>query len=247
MTITPVTIGDDAINTHVGPGSPMLLVAGPCVIESETLCLTIAEKVKALAARLGLGYVFKASFDKANRTSIAGFRGLGMDKGLAILAKVRRELSIPVVTDIHLPDQVPAVSDVVDIVQVPAFLARQTDLLIAAAQSGKCVQVKKAQFMAPWDMKNVVDKLSAAGADRIILVERGSSFGYNRLIADMTAIPAMQELGYPVLMDATHATQLPGGQGNASGGSAEHAKILARAAIAAGADGLFIETHPDPK
>ncbi len=246
MMAKSITIGDDAINTQVGPGRPMLLIAGPCVIESADLCLTVAEKVKAITARLGVGYVFKASFDKANRTSFNGFRGPGLNEGLEILARVRREVAVPVVTDIHLPDQVPTVSEVVDIVQVPAFLARQTDLLIAAAQSGKCVQVKKAQFMAPWDMKNVVDKITAAGNDRIILVERGSSFGYNRLVCDMTAIPVMQQLNRPVLMDATHATQLPSGQGNASGGSPEFAKILARAAIAAGADGLFLETHPDP-
>ncbi|MBN2841559.1 MAG: 3-deoxy-8-phosphooctulonate synthase, partial [Sedimentisphaerales bacterium] len=193
-----------------------------------------------------IGYVFKASFDKANRTSVSSFRGPGLEEGLRILEDIRREFSVPVVTDIHESYQAAATGQVVDVIQIPAFLCRQTDLLVAAANTGKAVQVKKAQFLAPWDMKNVVEKLKSQGCENISLVERGSSFGYNRLICDMTALPQMKALGVPVVMDATHSTQQPGGLGNASGGSPDMAAVLARSAIAAGADGLFIETHPDP-
>ncbi len=227
-------------------GKKLVLMAGPCVIESRDMCFSIAEQVKAICIRLGIGYVFKASFDKANRTSVSSFRGPGLEEGLRILEDIRREFAVPVVTDIHESYQAAATGQVVDVIQIPAFLCRQTDLLVAAAHTGKAVQVKKAQFLAPWDMKNVVEKLKSQGCENISLVERGSSFGYNRLICDMTALPQMKDLGVPVVMDATHSTQQPGGLGNASGGSPQMAAVLARSAIAAGADGLFIETHPDP-
>ncbi len=224
----------------------MFLIAGPCVIEGPDLCLRVAEELKAICGRLEIGFIFKASFDKANRTSLSSFRGPGLEEGLKILADVRQQMQVPVLTDIHLPEQAAPAADVLDILQIPAFLCRQTDLLTAAARTGKVVQVKKAQFLAPHDMKHVVGKLTAAGANKILLAERGSSFGYNRLVCDMTAIPQMQQFGYPVVLDATHSTQQPGGAGDKSGGSAEMAKVLARAGIAAGADGLFIETHPQP-
>jgi 2-dehydro-3-deoxyphosphooctonate aldolase (KDO 8-P synthase) len=242
-----IKIGNaDVEAVTMGPGGGLVLIAGPCVIESRDLCFRVAEFVKELTGRLGVGYVFKASFDKANRTSVSGFRGPGLDKGLKILREVRREFSVPVVSDIHLPDQAAEAAEVLDTLQIPAFLVRQTDLVTAAAQTKKPLQVKKGQFMAPWDMKNVVDKIIEQGNDNIILIERGSSFGYNRLVCDMTGIFQMRQLGYPVVMDATHSTQQPGGLGSASGGSPELAPVLARAAVAAGADGLFLETHPDP-
>ena len=243
-----ITVASKPVETvTIGDPTTMTLMAGPCVIESKDLCFQIAERLKELTGDLGIGYIFKASFDKANRTSPTSFRGPGLDEGLKILEDVRREFAVPVLTDIHLPDQADPVAEVVDILQIPAFLCRQTDLLNAAAGTGKCVQIKKAQFLAPWDMENVIDKVVRQGNDNMTIVERGSSFGYNRLVCDMTAIPQMQQLGYPVILDATHSTQQPGGLGAASGGSAELAHILARAGIAAGADGLFIETHPDPK
>ncbi|MFC1783159.1 3-deoxy-8-phosphooctulonate synthase [Planctomycetota bacterium] len=242
-----IKIGHTDVNTlRIGGGGPMALIAGPCVIESRDLCFQVAEFVKELTGRLGVGFVFKASFDKANRTSVRSFRGPGLEEGLKILQEVRREFSVPVVSDIHLPQQAAPAAQVLDVLQIPAFLARQTDLVLAAAHTQKPIQVKKGQFMAPWDMKNVAEKIKAQGNDQIILVERGSSFGYNRLICDMAGIAQMRQLGYPVVMDATHATQQPGGLGTASGGAPELAGILARAAIAAGADGLFLETHPEP-
>ena len=232
---TELTLGADKL----------ILMAGPCVIESRDLCMTIAERVKTICDKLEIGYVFKASFDKANRTSVSSFRGPGLDDGLKILEEVKKTFDLPVVTDIHESFQAAPCGEVVDVLQIPAFLCRQTDLLVAAAKTGKAVQVKKAQFLAPWDMKNVVEKLQSQGCENISLVERGSSFGYNRLICDMTSLPQMKALGCPVVMDATHSTQQPGGLGSASGGSPEMAVILAKSAIAAGADGLFIETHPD--
>ncbi|MBN2376062.1 MAG: 3-deoxy-8-phosphooctulonate synthase [Sedimentisphaerales bacterium] len=231
----------------IGPEGEMVLVSGPCVIESRELCLEIGEYLKQLCAKIGIGYIFKASFDKANRTSVSSFRGPGLEEGLKILGEIREKLSVPVLSDIHLPDQAAVVAEVLDIIQIPAFLARQTDLVVAAAKTGKAIQVKKAQFMAAADMKNVIDKITAQQNEQIILVERGSSFGYNQLICDMTAIPGMRQLGYPALIDATHSTQKPGGLGNASGGDPEMAPVLARAAMAAGADGIFIEAHPNPK
>jgi len=242
-----VAIGNSEVQSVViGPGGGLVVMAGPCVIESRDLCFAVADYVKGLTGKLGVGYVFKASFDKANRSSGSSFRGPGLEEGLKVLEAVRREFSVPVVSDIHTPEQAAAAGEVLDVVQVPAFLCRQTDLLAAAARTGKPVQVKKGQFLAPWDMKNVVEKITAEGNEQIILVERGSSFGYNRLVCDMAGIVQMQQLGYPVVMDATHATQQPGGLGDASGGAPEVAGVLARAAIAAGADGLFIETHPEP-
>jgi 2-dehydro-3-deoxyphosphooctonate aldolase (KDO 8-P synthase) len=243
-----VTIGTSEVDkVVVGPGEGLFLVAGPCVIESKDLCFTVAEHLKKLTGKLKIGFVFKASFDKANRTSAESFRGPGIQEGLRILDQVRREFAVPVVSDIHLPEQASICAEVLDVLQIPAFLCRQTDLVEAAARCQKCVQVKKAQFMAPWDMKNVISKITDQGNQQIILVERGSSFGYNRLVCDMCAITQMQQLGYPVIIDATHSTQQPGGLGTSSGGSARLAHILARSAVAAGADGMFIETHPDPK
>jgi 2-dehydro-3-deoxyphosphooctonate aldolase (KDO 8-P synthase) len=245
-----ITIGTadiDQVKIHAAGGpAELFLIAGPCVIESKDICFTIAQRLKTLTGKLGIGYIFKASFDKANRTSGSSFRGPGLEKGLAILQEVRQKFSVPVVSDIHLPSQAKACAEVLDMLQIPAFLSRQTDLLEAAGRTNKCIQVKKAQFAAPWDMKNIVDKILAQGNDNITLVERGSSFGYNRLVCDMCAIPQMRQLGYPVIIDATHSTQQPGGLGNASGGNPQMAHVLAKAAIAAGADGLFIETHPEP-
>jgi 2-dehydro-3-deoxyphosphooctonate aldolase (KDO 8-P synthase) len=242
-----ITIGTAEVDqVTIGGGKGIFLIAGPCVIESKDLCFTIAEYLKKLCGKLGIGFIFKASFDKANRTSGSSFRGPGIQEGLRVLQQVRTEFSVPIVSDIHLPEQAAICAEVLDIIQIPAFLSRQTDLLEAAGRTQKCVQVKKAQFMAPWDMKNVVDKIIAQGNDRIVLMERGSSFGYNRLVCDMCSIPQMQQFGYPVVIDATHSTQQPGGQGTSSGGSAEMAGVLARAAVAAGADGLFLEAHPEP-
>jgi len=243
-----IRIGSSGVDSvKIGGGAGMVLIAGPCVIESRDICFRVAEFLKKLTAKLDIGYVFKASFDKANRTSISSFRGPGLLEGLEILAEVKAEFKVPLISDIHLPEQALAAAEVLDILQIPAFLARQTDLLVAAAKTQKCVQVKKPQFLAPWDMKNVVAKIAKQGNHQIILVERGTCFGYNRLICDMTSIPEMQKLGYPVIIDATHATQQPGGLGTASGGAPQLAHTLARAAIGAGADGLFLETHPQPE
>ncbi len=242
-----ILVGDSAVKSvTIGDPAQLSLIAGPCVIEGIDLCFQIAEFMQKLAEKLHIGYIFKASFDKANRTSLTSFRGPGLQEGLKILEQIRREFAVPVVSDIHLPEQAAAAGEVLDMVQIPAFLARQTDLLVAAAGTGKCVQVKKAQFMAPWDMKNVVEKIKAAGNDNITLVERGTSFGYNQLICDMTSFAYMKKLGYPTIMDATHSTQKPSGMGGFSGGNPDMAHILARAAIASGADGLFMETHPTP-
>ncbi len=242
-----VTVGDKHVQqVKIGPAAGLVLFAGPCVIESRDLCCRIAENLKDLTNRLGIGYVFKASFDKANRSSSAAFRGPGIQEGLRTLDHIRTQFQLPVVTDIHLPEQASICAEVVDMLQIPAFLVRQTDLVQAAAKTQKPIQAKKAQFMAPWDMKNVVDKINEMGNHQITLVERGSSFGYNRLICDMAGIDQMRQLGCPAIMDATHSTQQPGGLGTASGGEPDLAPVLARAAIAAGADGLFIETHPNP-
>ena len=232
---------------EIGAGRPLLVMAGPCVIESEELCLQIAREMKAICAGLGLGYVFKASFDKANRTSISGFRGCGMEDGLKILAKVKLELDVPIVTDIHLPEQAAPVAEVADILQIPAFLCRQTDLLLEAASTGRTVNVKKGQFLAPEDMKAVVDKVRSTGNDRLLLTERGTTFGYHNLVVDMRGLETMRSFGVPVIFDATHAVQQPGGLGNATGGRREFVYPLARAAAAVGIDGLFIEVHPVPE
>ncbi|NOT59215.1 MAG: 3-deoxy-8-phosphooctulonate synthase [Acidobacteria bacterium] len=226
--------------------SAFFLFAGPCVIESETHALKMAEAVAAIARKLGIPYVFKASYDKANRSSGAAFRGLGMDEGLRILAKIKAEVGVPVLTDIHESTQVTAVAEVADVLQIPAFLCRQTDLLEAAALSGRIVNVKKGQFLSPWETKNIVDKLQQAGCAQMMLTERGSSFGYNNLVVDMRGLPVMRSFGVPVVYDATHSLQLPGGMGAATGGLREYIPHLARAAVACGIDGLFMEVHDDP-
>ncbi len=221
------------------------IIAGPCMAESLDICMSVAARLKDICSRLGLGYVFKASFDKANRSSGSGYRGPGMETGLAWLGEVKQQLDLPVLTDIHEPGEVPQVASVADCLQVPAFLCRQTNLLVAAGQTGRPINIKKGQFMAPWDMGNAVEKVKAAGSQDVLLTERGTFFGYNRLINDMRSIPQMQEFA-PVVFDATHSVQQPGGLGKASGGQRQYAPVLAWAAIAAGADALFIETHPDP-
>ncbi len=229
-----------------GGGRPLLWIAGPCVIESHDLTLSIADTLAGLGERLRLPLVFKASFDKANRTSARSFRGPGLQEGLKTLDAVKRKTGLPVTTDVHECHQVSAVAEVCDLIQVPAFLARQTDLIYAAGRSGRAVNVKKGQFMAPWDMRNVVAKMDESGNRNLLLTERGSSFGYNTLVNDMRAIPLMQELGRPVIFDATHSVQMPGGAGDRTGGDRRMVPYLARAAVAAGCDGVFLETHPRP-
>ena len=231
---------------RIGEGQPLALIGGPCVIESESSTLKIAEEIRQVCDRLGVPFIFKSSFDKANRTSIHSFRGQPIERGLAILQRVKDEIGIPVLTDIHLPQHAAIAAEVVDILQIPAFLCRQTDLLLAAAATGKTVNVKKGQFLAPWDMKNVVTKLEESGHNKIMLTERGTSFGYNTLVVDFRSLPQMRALGYPVVFDATHSVQMPGGQGNKSGGQREFVPYLARAAAAIGIDALFMEIHEDP-
>ncbi len=242
MCENPVTIGP----YRCGRGQPLLVIAGPCVIEDEAATVAIARRLRQIADELSVAVVFKASFDKANRTSIGSYRGPGLARGLEILRQVKETSGLPVTTDVHLPEQAPPVGAACDLVQVPAFLARQTDLLAAAAATGRPVHVKKGQFLAPWDMRHVVGKLVAAGCRRILLGERGTFFGYGRLVNDMRAIPQMQELGPPVIFDATHSVQEPGGLGAATGGNRAMVEPLARAAVALGVDGLFFETHPQP-
>ena len=222
------------------------LIAGPCAIESEEMAMDIAEKMKAITDKLRIDYTFKGSFDKANRTSIHSKRGLGIDEGLRILQKVKNTYNIPVATDIHESWQAEPVGKVVDIVQIPAFRCRQTDLLVSAAKTGKCINIKKAQFLAPWDMKNCLQKVVESGNSNVMLCERGTSFGYNTLVVDMTGLVEMKKFGYPVIFDATHSVQKPGGKGDATGGNREYVEYLAKAAIAVGVDGLFMETHQNP-
>ena len=231
---------------RLGGGAPLLLVAGPCVIESEEHLLRTGEAIKAVCDGEGVPLILKSSYDKANRSSDRSFRGPGLREGLRILQRVKEKLSVPVLSDVHEVDQVSAAADVLDIIQIPAFLCRQTDLLVAAAKTDKPVNVKKGQFLSPWDARNIVEKLRSAGSERIVLTERGTSFGYNNLVVDLRSLPVMRSLGYPVLFDATHSLQLPGGAGHASSGQAEFIPYLARAAVAAGVDGLFMEVHPDP-
>lgn len=233
---------------EIGLERPLFLIAGPCVAESEQLCLDVAGRMKEIAGRLGLPYIFKASYDKANRSSSQSFRGLGMDEGLRILAEVRRQIGVPVLTDVHAEDEVAAAAAVVDVLQTPAFLCRQTDFIQAVARSGKPVNIKKGQFLAPGDMRHVVAKAKQAndGADTIMVCERGASFGYNNLVSDMRSLAILRETGCPVVFDATHSVQLPGGQGASSGGQREFVPVLARAAVAAGISGVFMETHPEP-
>jgi len=237
---------DQRLWAALSSGRRLFLLAGPCVIESEDLCLRVAESLQRTCRRLAIPFVFKASFDKANRSSARSFRGPGIDEGLKILARVRESLGVPVVTDVHTESQADAAGQVVDVLQIPAFLCRQTDLINAAVRTGRIVNIKKGQFLAPQDMANVVQKAAAAGGRRLLLTERGTTFGYHNLVTDFRAIPIMQAFGVPVVFDATHSVQLPGAGGESSGGQREFAPVLARAAVAAGADGLFIETHPDP-
>ena len=231
----------------VGLDKPFFLIAGPCVVESEQLQMDVAGKLKEMTGELGIPFIFKSSYDKANRSSGKSFRGPGMEKGLEILAKVRKELKVPILTDVHTEEEVPTVAKIVDVLQTPAFLCRQTDFIHAVASAGKPVNIKKGQFLAPSDMKNVVAKArEASGADNIMVCERGASFGYNNLVSDMRSLAIMRDTGCPVVFDATHSVQLPGGQGTSSGGQREFVPVLARAAIATGVAGVFMETHPDP-
>lgn len=233
-------------NFFIGPKEPLVVMSGPCVIESEDHCLKAAETLKKMFVKHDVKLIFKSSYDKANRTSFNSFRGPGLEEGLRILQRVKTELDLPIVTDIHTPEEAQAAGQVCDILQIPAFLCRQTDLVVAAAQTGAVISVKKGQFLAPWDMENVVSKIIAANNHNIILTERGTTFGYNNLVSDMRSISIMQRLNYPVCFDATHSVQKPGGLGTMSGGDREFIPILAKAAIAAGANCLFIESHPDP-
>ncbi|WP_051305389.1 3-deoxy-8-phosphooctulonate synthase [Desulfogranum mediterraneum] len=230
----------------VGPGNPLLIMAGPCALESQELAMDIAREMKAITSRLGLPYVFKASYDKANRTSLDSFRGPGLTQGLRQLGKIREEVGVPVVSDIHEPAQAELAADTLDILQIPAFLCRQTDLLAAAAATGRVVNVKKGQFVSPWDMAHAVNKLRGSGCRDILLTERGASFGYNNLVVDMRSLPVMRSHGCPVVFDGTHSVQLPGGAGGSSAGQRDFIAPLTRAAVAAGIDGLFLEVHPEP-
>ena len=241
MTLTQIT---DTLS--IGDRQPLTLIGGPCVIESEDFTLKMAEEIRKICDRLGVSFIFKSSFDKANRTSINSFRGHSLDRGLAILQKVKEQVGVPVITDIHESQQAATVAEVVDVLQIPAFLCRQTDLLLAAAATGRAINVKKGQFLAPWDMKNVVKKLEHGGAKNILLTERGTSFGYNALVVDFRSLPQMRELGYPVIFDATHSVQMPGGKGDKTGGQREFVPYLAKAAAAVGIDALFMEVHENP-
>ena len=230
----------------VGGGAPLVLIAGPCVVENRDLVFRTAERLKEAAVRAGIPLIFKASFKKANRTSLSGFVGLGMDEALAILADAGRAFDVPLVTDVHREEDVAPAAQAVDMLQIPAFLSRQTDLLLAAAATGKVINIKKGQFLAPWDMKNVIAKVVGAGNPNVMACERGASFGYNTLVSDMRALPILREIGCPVVFDATHSVQQPGGQGTSSGGQREFVPVLARAAVAVGVDAVFMETHQDP-
>ena len=231
---------------RLGGGNPLFLIAGPCVIESEKHARMMAEKIAKIAADAGVPYICKASYDKANRSSVKAFRGPGLKEGLRILGKIKSELKLPILTDIHDASQTEAAAEVCDVLQIPAFLARQTDLLIAAGKTGRIINIKKGQFLSPWDMGNVAEKVASTGNTKIILTERGASFGYQNLVVDMRSFPIMQRTGYPVVYDVTHSVQLPGGQGHASGGQPQFIEPLARAGVAAGVDGIFLETHDNP-
>ncbi len=237
-----VTVG----NVTFAQDAPLTLISGPCQLETLDHARMLAERLSSLAAKHGIGYVFKASYDKANRSSLGGQRGPGIDEGLTILSKIRDEFGCPVLTDVHSAEQCAPAADAVDILQIPAFLCRQTDLLLAAGETGAAINVKKGQFLAPWDMKNVADKVASTGNNRILLTERGASFGYNMLVSDMRSLPILAETGYPVVFDATHSVQLPGGKGTSSGGQAEFVPPLARAAVAVGVAAVFVETHEEP-
>ena len=240
--VNPINIG----TLKLGDGRSLFLIGGPCAIESEELVLRTAEALKKVTSELKMPFIFKSSYDKANRSSLNSFRGPGLEKGLRILQKVKEKIEVPVLSDVHHLEEVEQAAQVLDILQIPAFLCRQTDLVLAAARTGKPVNVKKGQFLAPWDMRNIVEKITSTGNHQVLLTERGTSFGYNNLVADMRSIPIMKQFGYPVVFDATHSVQLPGARGDASGGQREFVPSLARAAVAAGCDGLFMEIHPDP-
>jgi len=240
--VEQVTVG----KTHFGGNKPLVLIAGPCAIEDENLTLRIAEGLKEITSRLGCELVFKASYDKANRTSVSSFRGLGMESGLRILERVKKEFELPILSDVHDVSQIAAAAEVLDVLQIPAFLCRQTDLLVAAGRTGKPINIKKGQFLAPWDMEHGVNKVVSTGNRQILLTERGATFGYNNLVTDMRALVIMRQLGYPVIFDATHSVQLPGGAGGSSGGQRQFVAALSRAAVATGIDGLFWEVHEDP-
>jgi len=242
MTAKIITLG----NLRIGGGAPLAVIAGPCVIESKESALRHAAALKEKADRVGIAYIFKSSYDKANRSSLGSFRGPGLEKGLEILAAVKDKIGVPILTDVHEIDQVGAVKEVTDVLQIPAFLCRQTDFVLAVAKSGRVVNIKKGQFLAPWDMRNIVEKISSTGNDKILVTERGASFGYNNLVSDMRSLVVLRELGYPVVFDATHSLQLPGGLGHASGGERKYIPALARAGVAAGVDALFMEVHEDP-
>jgi len=245
MTAKPnpiVTVG----TAKFGNKLPLALIAGPCALESRAHAFEMASALKELTAKLGLGFVYKTSFDKANRTSASSARGLGLEQSLSIFAELREKLGVALLTDVHEPDQCARVAEVTDVLQIPAFLCRQTDLLIAAAKTGRTVNVKKGQFLAPWDMTNVVAKITGAGNANVLVTERGVSFGYNTLVSDMRALPVLEQIGAPVIFDATHSVQQPGGQGTSSGGERQYVPVLARAAVAVGVAGVFIETHQDP-
>jgi 2-dehydro-3-deoxyphosphooctonate aldolase (KDO 8-P synthase) len=239
-------LSDSALWKSLNTSGRLILIAGPCVIESEKLCLRVATTLKRTCDRLGVGYVFKASYDKANRTSSASFRGPGQEEGLAVLAKVRARVGVPVLTDVHTEEQAAAAGRVVDVLQIPAFLCRQTDLIAAAVRTGRIVNLKKGQFLSPEEMGQVIGKAKNAGGKRLLVTERGTTFGYHNLVADMRSIPIMRRFGFPVIFDATHSVQLPGGGGDRSSGQREFAPVLARCAVAAGANGVFVETHPRP-
>ena len=233
-------------NIAVGGNNPPLIIAGPCVIESEEITIRTAQRLKEICLSVGLPFVFKSSFDKANRTSVTSFRGPGIEKGLRLLAEIRSSFGVPVISDIHSIEQIHPAAEVLDVIQIPAFLCRQTDLLVAASNTGKPVNVKKGQFLAPWDVQNIIGKFTSGGNHNLMLTERGTTFGYNNLVVDFRSFPIMRSCGYPVIFDVTHSLQLPGGQGGCSGGQKEYAGTLARAAAAAGVDGFFMEVHPDP-
>jgi 2-dehydro-3-deoxyphosphooctonate aldolase (KDO 8-P synthase) len=243
MSIKRVRIG----RIEIGAGRPLAVIAGPCVIESRESALKHASLLREAADRVGIPYIFKSSYDKANRSAVDSYRGPGLDKGLEILAEVKEKIGVPILTDVHEREQVASVKEVADVLQIPAFLCRQTDFVVAVAQSGKVVNVKKGQFLAPWDIGNIIDKILSANNDQILLTERGASFGYNNLVSDMRSLVVMRELGYPVVFDATHSLQLPGGLGKASGGEKKYIGPLARAGVAAGVDALFMEVHENPE
>ncbi len=234
-------------NLLIGGGNPLVLIAGPCVIEDEKKTREIALYLKNLTEALEIPFIFKASYDKANRTSIEAYRGPGLGRGIEILRAIRQDLQVPILSDIHRHEEVASAAEVLDVLQIPAFLCRQTDLILEVARSGRTVNIKKGQFLAPWDVRNIIEKVLSQGNDRILITERGTSFGYNNLVADFRSLPLLRREGYPVIFDATHSVQLPGGQGNASGGQREMVPYLARAAAAVGIDGLFLEVHPDPE